>query len=588
MSVLHLRHIQKYLTELYGDHLDLSDAARQSTEQQNTTLLTRALAAFAVQSAVDCSPTTAAASVIDGYQDNGIDAIYADPKNNRIIIVQSKWSAKGTSTMSVGDVLKLISGTTDVLNLRSEKFNKRGQDIIETDLAKVISETDCRLELIVAHTSTQTLSDECRAKIKDFLVEINDTSEILVFREHNQRTIHQAASTPFEGSSISLDVSLQDWGRIEEPYKAFYGQVSAETVGKWWTQHRERIFAKNIRQFIPNSSINRNIANTLTDTPHDFWYMNNGITLLCEKIEKNILGGSDRNFGHFSCHGVSVINGAQTVGSIGRTYENNPAQASKARVFARFISLEDCPEDFASRVTVATNTQNRVQNRDFAALDPEQDRIRRELLFDDIDYVYKTGVPLPNPEQGFTIEDATIALACASRDLKMAVTAKSSLGSLWEVNKPQYRQLFNSGLTGPSVWEKVKIFYIVDMALRTMRGSTDLRNVAYHGNRFVLRQIFRIFDANHVKDPKNVDIEVLAKTVTQIIAPHIGSVVTYPPALFKSTDRCIQLEQIFDIAQIQIPIQEGIFDRQFRRAAETHPNYRPQTTLFRDEADVLS
>lgn len=40
------------------------------------------------------------------------------------------------------------------------------------------------------------------------------------------------------------------------------------------------------------------------------------------------------------------------------------------------ISLKHCPAGFADAVTVPTNTQNRVERRDFVALDPVQTAIR--------------------------------------------------------------------------------------------------------------------------------------------------------------------------------------------------------------------
>ena len=65
-------------------------------------------------------------------------------------------------------------------------------------------------------------------------------------------------------------------------------------------------------------------------------------------------------------------------------------------------------------MTTATNTQNRIEKRDFASLDPTQDRLKNELLLDlNKQYIYKTGERQPPPENGCNIDEATIALACA-------------------------------------------------------------------------------------------------------------------------------------------------------------------------------
>jgi len=194
---------------------------------------------------------------------------------------------------------------------------------------------------------------------------------------------------------------------------------------------------RNLRKFIHDSSVDAAITATLLSEPSRFWYFNNGITVLCDRIEKAPAGGASRKSGKFVFEGATVVNGAQTVGSIGRAADADANQVADARVHTRFISLEDCPPDFATDVTRATNTQNRVERRDFVAIDHEQERLRTDLQLEQGKiYAIKTGEPDPPPIHGCTVVDATIALACAhSPDL--AVQAKREIGRLWEdVAKP--------------------------------------------------------------------------------------------------------------------------------------------------------
>ena len=167
---------------------------------------------------------------------------------------------------------------------------------------------------------------------------------------------------------------------IREPFSAYYGLVSATEVADWWTRYYPKIFMPNIRSFLGETEINQSIVETLLSEPEKFWYFNNGITALCSKIRKKPLGGNTHETGVFECLDVSVVNGAQTVGAIATANAKLPDQVAKAAVLIRFISLESCPEDFAIRVTRTTNTQNRIDSRDFVSLDTEnQERIRTEL-----------------------------------------------------------------------------------------------------------------------------------------------------------------------------------------------------------------
>jgi hypothetical protein len=95
----------------------------------------------------------------------------------------------------------------------------------------------------------------------------------------------------------------------------------------------------------------------------------------------------------FDCKNVTIVNGAQTVGMIGRAPNLDD---SPAFLQARIIVVDD-PESFlGKRITRASNTQNKIDARNFVALDSEQERIRTELLIDKINYEYRERVSHSN------------------------------------------------------------------------------------------------------------------------------------------------------------------------------------------------
>ncbi len=94
-----------------------------------------------------------------------------------------------------------------------------------------------------------------------------------------------------------------------------------------------------------------------------------------------------RETGIFECNDLRVVNGAQTVGAIAHAAQKNPAAVANVRVPFRLISLEQCPPDFGKKVTRYNNTQNRIDRRDFVALDIEKERIRGELILEGVTYI---------------------------------------------------------------------------------------------------------------------------------------------------------------------------------------------------------
>jgi hypothetical protein len=81
MNDAQIAYFSKLLEEQFFAYLPPANNHRGFNEEQiHKNNLSRSLAAFAIQRLVNITPQQACDSVIDGFQDNGIDAIYFDPK----------------------------------------------------------------------------------------------------------------------------------------------------------------------------------------------------------------------------------------------------------------------------------------------------------------------------------------------------------------------------------------------------------------------------------------------------------------------------------------------------------------------------
>ncbi|BAY30592.1 hypothetical protein NIES2107_24370 [Nostoc carneum NIES-2107] len=311
---------------------------------------------------------------------------------------------------------------------------------------------------------------------------------------------HKALSASLEGQDINADLNLTSWGQIEEPYQAIYGQIDAQTLAELWLDNGERLFSKNIRSFVGLSDVNDNIQDTLLSNPQTFLYLNNGITVLCHKINKKPMGGADKSIGYFYCEGLSIVNGAQTVGTIGNTYKKNYEKVNQAKVFIKLISLENCPPNFSLTITKATNTQNKVENRDFISLDPLQEKIKIDFALAGINYSYKRNDhKSPVDSNNCSFEEAIVALACSLEEIRYTLMAKDKIGKLWEdVNKPPYTELFHEKVVVNTIWRKIQIMRALDIKL-TQRQNSNVdreKGTCIYGNRFILHMVFTYVGIN--------------------------------------------------------------------------------------------
>ncbi|NMO91812.1 AIPR family protein [Actinomycetospora sp. TBRC 11914] len=549
LGLLQVTQIERRLSDTVGPLIDVSDLEAHSDAQVELTRKSRALAAFIVLKMTACSSTEAANSVVDGTKDNGIDAVGIDLDEKRLVVVQSKWSAQGKGSAGLDEMIKLREGLNDLVQFKWDRFNSKMQ-AKRKELETVLLNTTAQIDIVFAHTGTSDLAADVSDIITNYLAEMNDTTETGSFRYFNQSRIIQLLIDEQKPDRIDLTVELLDWGQMEGSPKAYYGQVKAKDVAEWHKAHGQALLTQNVRVVLPDSEVNSSLAATLGDHPELFWYFNNGITVLCQKVDKAPAGGADRRVGNFAFIGVSVVNGAQTVGTMAKAVDQG-VDVEKARVMVRFISLEEREPTFASQVTRATNTQNRIGGRDFLSLDREQSRIRDEFAIDGLDYVFRNGEEEPLPASGCSVVEASIALACAAENTSLAVLAKRELSGLWEdIGRPPYKTLFNPGTSYLRVWRCVQVLRIVQELLGELSTALDGRPrlVAVHGNRFILHIVFRQIALEKVDDPTLPWDSELSRVpaITADTFGHVSDFVEnyfpgYPASLFKNATKCGEL-----------------------------------------------
>ncbi|QSB16693.1 AIPR family protein [Natronosporangium hydrolyticum] len=529
----------------YQDLIDLSDVGAHA---QRAHLHTRGLAALAVQMVTGRDPVDASAAIVDGGDDNGIDAIWVDEATPWIVLVQSKWRQHGRGGIDLGDMHKFVDGLKALTEERFERFNAKVKPFA-AQLTAALREVNLRITVVVVTTGASTLGEHSQRVFDDVAEQMNDPTEQVELRVLGLAEVHRFL---VEGMRVQadVDVTLANWGPLDGPYQAFYGAASASEVAGWYEQHGDRLFDGNIRRALGLTSANRSIVATLRKTPGHFWYFNNGITVLCQKIEKTAAGGVMRTFGQFSLTGITVVNGAQTVASIAEAARHDPAVVEQAQVLVRLISLDDVAADFGEQVTRATNTQNTVEARDFVALDSLQSTLREDFALRlGKRYSVKRGEDQPVGAEGCSVVEAADALACAHPDPSFAVLAKRERGMLLETGDGYYRQLFTSDLAAELLWRHVEVLRLVDAVLaeRKTELAGRAKTVAVHGNRLTAHLVFRAMAATDEPDERT---DRGVRDLTRVMLGHLIDEVeaafpdNYVTSLFKNTTKCRQLATV--------------------------------------------
>lgn len=549
MNSLNINRVSKRFREMYGNLIDLSDVGDKDNHFE-----TRALASFSLIMKCGLNETQAVINITDGYHDLGLDAIYLDETQKTLFLVQSKWRNDGVGSISQEEMNTFVSGIKRVLSFELDGANKKIIDK-KTEIEKALDGIGYKIEAIFIHTGNNDVNDFIMRPMNELINMTNDEAgDILCFSQIAFKEVYDSLSTNGILEDITLDdVVLSNWGKIDDPYLSYYGVISAVAVGEWYNTFGNKLFAQNLRFYKGRTDVNDGIRKALINEPEKFIYYNNGIKLLCKKITRKAKNSTTNVTGIFTLNGVSLINGAQTTGSIGSIFSEDATRLEKANVIIQMIDMSEMPEGVEKQITKLSNTQNRIENKDFASQDPNQERLKRELAFSHYRYLYKTGDEITDVSTQVSFDEAIVGLACLWGDISYATLAKRNVGALSDdITKAPYKALFNPSTNAFELLNSVLVIREVEKLLQLKKQTVlgKAYGACVHGNRLiehiVLQQVKRksSFSTSVLEIlTVNSEIEEIVEKVLPIVANELDSTYSdsYPANVFKNQTKCKEI-----------------------------------------------
>jgi hypothetical protein len=505
MSILKVNQAKNKLRELFEAHLDLSDIPAHDSDREPK-VLTRCLAALAVMLETGCSAKDAAAAVWDGSDDNGIDAAYYDPSESRVLLVQSKWIAKGAGEPEAKEIGTFTKGVWDIIEQDHAPFHARLQARL-SDVSRRLAVPGTYVHLALVSTGASTLASHGRDVLDKFLKELNgdDPQAIASADVLGLTEVYSGLASDPSQATVPLDATMYDWSYVATPFPAYFGIIDGLQLKAWWKTHGKRVVSANIRHALGATDVNLQIRQTAGSEPEKFWYFNNGITLIADEALKAPVAAASHAAGNFQFKAASIVNGAQTVSSLGGVDDDEAL--GKVRVACRVILLSSAPADFGKAVTRTNNLQNRIEPRDFAAQDPVQARLREEMTLENVTYLYvRTDETTLTPTSCDLLE-VTTALACAHGDPALAVQVKTGLGRFYnDLTKAPYKTIFNPSTTGARAFNAVQVQRTIDTWIEARKQTVPKKGgpplgVLVHGNRILAATVFKALDATKLSQP---------------------------------------------------------------------------------------
>lgn len=468
--------------------------------------LSRAFSAFALQKLCDLSIQEAAKAVVDDFNDKGIDAIYYHEPKETLYLLQTK--LKASEQFKQDEAHAFCEGVRLLINQDFDKFNK----FVRSRQSEIESALDrcSHIELVVPYAG-DAVSDSAKSVFESLF---NDEG---LDEERLKREVRYYASEDIASDllaeqafeKVNADIYLQKCQDIESPRKTYYGIVSLLDLIKLHQHYGRGLYERNIRYFLGGkSSVNRSIKETLESNPENFFYLNNGVTAICDLISPKSKDKSRGNARKLKVRNLSIINGAQTIASSAEFFAENPDCDIKAAKVMFTLIHAPSQNHFGNYITKARNHQNPVQVANFASLDENQERLRQEISCLGYGYYYRPEADVTFSGRSFGLQDVIHAMPILQTDPRFVVHLKGDYSKLSNPDSRFYKQIFHDDLRGVYVINAVVCYQEIRKLLiqaDRQAPSKSLERMIYRHGLYAIASIMMKRLRQHIKSVSVID-----------------------------------------------------------------------------------
>ncbi|MCT4776686.1 MULTISPECIES: AIPR family protein [Exiguobacterium] len=373
--------------------------------------------------------------ITDGKDDGGVDAIYFDEDDSKIVLFQNKYSSLPSAQDAVSEISKVINTLENFMHGHTGSYNNKVQKLLQESLDRLSEDNEGNIEVVFS--SFARLNED---KVKDRLMNIEErVAYITVFNDIQIEAMIEKLQLQHDliiEDSIKIDEASNYLEYSNEELEGIFVNVSSRSVSSLYNKYNQKgLFNLNIRKYIRNKNVDDGITRSLNNNRQDFWFLNNGLTIACTDFT---IDGDKIKLYNFS-----IVNGGQTTTLIGKYKGTNKDEfyiPCKIVSYGANKSLEDSLH-FFNNIAEATNSQKPIQPKDLKSNAPEMRSLQNLLKTKKVFLEIKRGEIIPRGMTSKVKNDELAQLIFSFVNQKPG-TARSNKNALFNNNK-FYKQIFN-------------------------------------------------------------------------------------------------------------------------------------------------
>lgn len=362
--------------------------------------------------------------VTDGSNDGGVDFVYYDEEESKVILCQSKY----TGTLSFNDVIaeldKMHSTLQNFRIANTGSYNERLKKVLQNALDRLPDENTDNVEYNLFTTAPIDVEgavrkiDNTQHGFSSDAVKIFTVDDV---EKEIKNTLEALDMVSYEKIKLDRPKNVLEYESLKN--RGIMCNVLSTSIIQLYNKYAGKgLFDLNIRKYIRNTLVDSGIKNTLDKDRENFWFLNNGIIIACQDLE--IDGDTVR------LYDFSIVNGGQTTTLIS-TYKGN--NTKEFYIPCKIISTKDekAGAVFFTKIAEATNSQKPIYARDLKSNTPEMLTLKRLLARENVFLEIKRGVK-PNKNYRYTIKNDELAQLILSFAYQRPGTSRSGKQKIFD------------------------------------------------------------------------------------------------------------------------------------------------------------
>lgn len=443
-------------------------------------------------------------SLTDGHDDGGIDAIYIQNHTVHFFSFKYTYDYSNITDNFPGKEIEQISNTITKFitgNIRRDSFNLAIWDKY-IEFKELLEDGTIEIKIHLASNKAKPVA-LAQKKLEDDMkkyriVEVKyydlDDLVLLILNDKNKR--------------INGELTLlgdQHFEKSNGQVKTIIGVISASDYITLLqrngnpNQIEDCLFNENVRVYKAKHNVNKSIIESaLSDDNYLFFYLNNGITILCEKANYIPYSKNQR----IKLENMQIVNGGQTSHSLFEAYKHNSEKVGRIEILVR-ICIADKSDPIGSKISETTNNQIPIGTRDLHSNDTIQRKL--EIEFEQLGYYYERK-PEQHSDKPYTkiLNNELLAQLYLAYELDSPSEARNNKAVIFN---ELYDIIFNDTISAQYLVNIYKAYAPLLIIKRNIQNKKRNKEEVNEKDAFISRALFHIlFGMKCILNKENKDI----------------------------------------------------------------------------------